>query len=1036
MKTTNKDKVKRSSAEPRDRKSTNDRKLMQGVDVIRGDITTGRQTSKVEYGTADKYNGSPIFIPQKKSEKNDSEQSSASSGKQPAFLRQNSAEERQKMENAMALKEIVETSSVFQKKASERSPAGSAEEVSKSRESVRSVKDQSPTESVHSTVGELIDFSEAKQLHSMGCKFITELKSGGTAKPPPPPEKREKRRRKKEKGDHGEQDRKDLVGPQDSDTPPKPPPRRSREKRDKHDKHDKHDRHEKHEKRDRDRHSASPESSGSSTSHSDQDHEISTSSGHKLIMMDSFDSVRSEPLLSPIAEDQENGASTESEKHSENEASLPPLPSKAFKKEIVTSGDIFTDANLAAKSNNVHDAKSGGDTDIPDGASSSVSKSVTDDKMRESTPGHDESKLSSQDDKDKVGGGDYVVVMTAPKTEKVKDSQPYEPVGLGTGSSGEKVFGAAKTEPSAVKSQTATQLFATKSASPSTTSSSTEQKSVSDPSSASDQKSSSSVPKSESSQAKFTSSDPKSSTSVPKDDPKPSVKHDSAPVTQAPSAPVRAPVSVPVTSSSAPDTATAPVSALVSSVSAPVSSVSAPVSAPVSSSGHKTSSAASNSASTSASSVTSSGIAPLTSSKPTGVTSASLALEKPGSPKLPPPPVAPKPSADKVAAAKTGCGGAMGCPKTSPTAGGRKPPEPPPRVSSVLSEGQVPQSGPPRGPLATGQSDRIVHAVPPRGVASVLGEAVSMSGSMSGSMSDLPPPPPELLSDIQSGLEMQIPAPIGRMAGISGLCPAHQPRYHVHQPRCPAHQAALQPLCPAHQGAAQQDPPPIPDVLSNTHHTPHGTPKHGPHHSAPQNIPQNIPHHPTPPSHVGRSLSQSPPPRDSVVIIPKSPPHTAHFSTPPLSRMEPGASGFGTDSARVPHPAITTANGSLVNRKAISGFQMEAAMEVADGGPKKQDVGPRPGVTGPPQVHGPTPVVPPRGKLNMTDPWQCKACTFANPGESMICKMCSKSRLPSPEASNLLSGGSQCPRCTYVNAVGSLMCKVCMQDLKDSPTYI
>ena len=205
----------------KDKKKQQDRRSFQNVDVIRGDISSARH-SKVEYGPADKYQG-PIaavaerakqaektHAPPPPGEKDPNEKPKEPAKPPPFVLRQNSAEEQKRFDNAAMVKDIVEASSVFKKLAAERSPSEESmtkaenRSISKSMESVKS-KDVSPTESVHSTVGELIDFSEAKVLHQMGCKFMPELRAkpqGGPSGVKPvltPEEKAEKKRRKEER---------------------------------------------------------------------------------------------------------------------------------------------------------------------------------------------------------------------------------------------------------------------------------------------------------------------------------------------------------------------------------------------------------------------------------------------------------------------------------------------------------------------------------------------------------------------------------------------------------------------------------------------------------------------------------------------------------------------------------------------------------------------------------------------------------------------------------------------------------------------
>ena len=174
-------------------KKKNDRRSFQNIDVVRSEVGTSRH-SKVEYGTADKYKA-PMSVVAEKAKQTEKSQlvqpndknavpipemeKETKSATKPSFLRQNSAEEQRRFDNAAMVKDIVAQSSVFKKLAAERSPSEESEGremMTKSTDSLKS-KDVSPTESVHSTVGELIDFSEAKVLHQMGCKFMPELRA-------------------------------------------------------------------------------------------------------------------------------------------------------------------------------------------------------------------------------------------------------------------------------------------------------------------------------------------------------------------------------------------------------------------------------------------------------------------------------------------------------------------------------------------------------------------------------------------------------------------------------------------------------------------------------------------------------------------------------------------------------------------------------------------------------------------------------------------------------------------------------------------
>lgn len=189
----------------KDRKKS-DRKSFQNVDVVRGDLSSARQKPKVEFGPADKYKGPMAAVAERaklQQTVNDkptvptSMEKRAEGDKEtkPIFLKQNSAEEQKRFDNAAMVKNIMEQSSVFKKLAAERSP--SEESPTKEKESVKS-KDVSPTESVHSTVGELIDFSEAKVLHQMGCKFMPELRARPQGKPQLTPEEKAERKKRKE----------------------------------------------------------------------------------------------------------------------------------------------------------------------------------------------------------------------------------------------------------------------------------------------------------------------------------------------------------------------------------------------------------------------------------------------------------------------------------------------------------------------------------------------------------------------------------------------------------------------------------------------------------------------------------------------------------------------------------------------------------------------------------------------------------------------------------------------------------------------
>ena len=171
-------------------KRKSERKSFQNVDVVRNEVGTTRH-SHVEYGTADKYKAPMTVVSEKAKqaenithEKNNAipvqeTEKDVKPATKPSFLRQNSAEEQRRFDNAAMVKDIVAQSSVFKKLAAERSPSEDSEGrdmMTKSTDSLKS-KDVSPTESVHSTVGELIDFSEAKVLHQMGCKFMPELRA-------------------------------------------------------------------------------------------------------------------------------------------------------------------------------------------------------------------------------------------------------------------------------------------------------------------------------------------------------------------------------------------------------------------------------------------------------------------------------------------------------------------------------------------------------------------------------------------------------------------------------------------------------------------------------------------------------------------------------------------------------------------------------------------------------------------------------------------------------------------------------------------
>ena len=196
-------------------KKKSDRKSFQNIDVVRGEMGSTRH-SKVEYGPADKYKG-PMSAVAEKAKKAEKSQTAATTNQnatqegdreskgatKPTFLRQNSAEEQRRFDNAAMVKDIVASSNVFRKLAAERSPSEDSidikeRDMTKSTDSLKS-KDISPTESVHSTVGELIDFSEAKVLHQMGCKFMPELRARPHGANKLTPEEKQERKERKEK---------------------------------------------------------------------------------------------------------------------------------------------------------------------------------------------------------------------------------------------------------------------------------------------------------------------------------------------------------------------------------------------------------------------------------------------------------------------------------------------------------------------------------------------------------------------------------------------------------------------------------------------------------------------------------------------------------------------------------------------------------------------------------------------------------------------------------------------------------------------
>ena len=198
----------------KDKKKHSDRKPFQNVDVVRGEMGTSRH-SKVEYGPADKYKGPMSAVAEKAKQTEKSQTMTSNNGViqemdketkvavKPTFLRQNSAEEQRRFDNAAMVKNIVASSKVFKKLAAERSPSEDSidnrdRDMTKSTDSLIS-KDVSPTESVHSTVGELIDFSEAKVLHQMGCKFMPELRARPHGPTKLTPEEKQERKERKEK---------------------------------------------------------------------------------------------------------------------------------------------------------------------------------------------------------------------------------------------------------------------------------------------------------------------------------------------------------------------------------------------------------------------------------------------------------------------------------------------------------------------------------------------------------------------------------------------------------------------------------------------------------------------------------------------------------------------------------------------------------------------------------------------------------------------------------------------------------------------
>ena len=67
--------------------------------------------------------------------------------------------------------------------------------------------------------------------------------------------------------------------------------------------------------------------------------------------------------------------------------------------------------------------------------------------------------------------------------------------------------------------------------------------------------------------------------------------------------------------------------------------------------------------------------------------------------------------------------------------------------------------------------------------------------------------------------------------------------------------------------------------------------------------------------------------------------------------------------------------------------------------------------------------------------WQCASCTFANPSDSVVCSMCSRSRHQGGDKP-LKTGGHECQSCTFVNESDATHCQVCDKELVGCPTYI
>lgn len=68
--------------------------------------------------------------------------------------------------------------------------------------------------------------------------------------------------------------------------------------------------------------------------------------------------------------------------------------------------------------------------------------------------------------------------------------------------------------------------------------------------------------------------------------------------------------------------------------------------------------------------------------------------------------------------------------------------------------------------------------------------------------------------------------------------------------------------------------------------------------------------------------------------------------------------------------------------------------------------------------------------------WECKHCTFLNPGDKKICDICGRSKVVGPESRPLQCGGHECPKCTLINDINARTCMACATNLENSPTYL